>query len=433
MSALLASPYLASALEEWCNDKPIHGRFSLTKNCGLLALPGQCTVNHNAHSSAVCLYQSRVLSIEGVVQKDGELPRLYRSDTSTQYRLFTVHGGSTLKLSKVAITGGDISLLSQWHAEGGAIYVHNGNVFLHKSLIENNKASSVGGGGVYLTHGAVFDAQDTIIRKNIVLGDAGSGGGIFATFVGTKVVLNASWLIANRAKKNAGGMHCSRGVSCSILNQSAVSQNTADVDPGAVCSSGCFTDGTAFVTTPWCLSGTKGSLSGTKLTLVNVATQPKNNGVCTDCLPGTISRTRNAKSCLVCRAGKTSVFDGDECIEPAPSKSNSPSSVSPSSPGNFGATDVGKTIMYSLASLLGVFLVYKTCVFMTLKTTGRLNPDMAPWKAFLFTLVYGNGQEDHVLPNGERRRQASFEMQDSGKAGLLEGGASENDGEYASL
>jgi hypothetical protein len=70
---------------------------------------------------------------------------------------------------------------------------------------------------------------------------------------------------------------------------------------------------------------------------------------------------------------------------------------------------------------------------MTLKTTGRLNPDMAPWKAFLFTLVYGNGQEDHVLPNGERRRQASFEMQDSGKAGLLEGGASENDGEYASL
>ena len=290
VSALLASPYLATALEEWCKDKPINGRFSLTKDCGLLALPGQCKVNHDAHSTAVCLYQSQVLSIEGVLKKDGELPRLYRSDTSKQYRVFTVYGGSTLKLSKVAITGGDISLLSQWHAEGGAMYVNNGIVFLHKSLIENNKASSLEGGGVYLTHGAVFDAQDTIIRKNIVLGDGGSGGGIYATggTYATKVVLNASWLISNSAKKNAGAMYCDRAVSCSILNQSAVSQNTADHNPGVVCSNTCLTDGTAFITTPWCLPGTKGSLSGTKLTQNNLATQPSNNGACTDCLPGTI-------------------------------------------------------------------------------------------------------------------------------------------------
>jgi len=154
----------------------------------------------------------------------------------------------------------------------------------------------------------------------------------------------------------------------------------------------------------------------------NKDTQPANVGMCTECPPGTYSQTENADMCLPCATGTESHGGAKMCEAPLPT----PHSVVPRvSAFPFNMIEM---VLLSVASVVVLFLLYKTCVFCTLKHTGRLNPDMPLWKAFLFTILYGGSDDDHVLPDGLRRRLANVEMKDPAdfQAGLLEGRATES-------
>ena len=422
-----------SGLTDWCELKHLTGAYALQNDCGLHKLPGMCTVDYSQHSTAICSFgKDQILEIKGVPKRDGSLPRVYRKDQTQPYRLFTLHGGATLTIRFITLSGGDLSELATTAqvrsiGVGGGVLLFESSLWAYDSIISDHVATAFGGGGVFIDRAGNFYAIRTVIRNNSLVGGNSEilgGAGVHAAGTGSKAVLNASWVSSNHAMNVGGGLWCGRQSICSVVAQTVFTQNTANSSAGVYCNKAAFfdTDGTAFVNSPWCLPGTFGHQVGTLLTISNKDTQPANVGMCTECPPGTYSQTENADMCLPCATGTESHGGAKMCEAPLPT----PHSVVPRvSAFPFNMIEM---VLLSVASVVVLFLLYKTCVFCTLKHTGRLNPDMPLWKAFLFTILYGGSDDDHVLPDGLRRRLANVEMKDPAdfQAGLLEGRATES-------
>ena len=390
---------------DWCMNKPINGKYTLAEDCGLHKISGRCIVNQDEHATAICIYNENELEIDGIRKANGLLPRIYRQDFSQKYRLFTLHGGGILKLNHVIVSGGDLTGLKEYAGAGGAIFVFsNSRIILSNSIIRDNIVTAGRGGGLFVgaNGGKILMTSNTLIYNNSATGSdgGGRGGGLFCSTGATCVLNTSSQLLNNHVTGKGGGMYCERASACIIVAQSSVSQNVGNNAPsGIFCEAfaGCSTDGTAFVNSPWCLPGTAGNLHGTSLTKDNWETQPKNSGICTDCVPGTYSDTKNAEHCKNCPTETISIYKAVRC-EGASKKTDS--NV------NYLIGDeetLWRFVGYSVGIIVGLFLMYKSCIFCTLKYTGRLNPDMPLWKAYLFTILYGNSNDDHVLPDGQRK------------------------------
>ena len=52
---------------EWCTNKPVHGKFTLSTHCGVHRLSGECLVNNVEHNTAICVYHQNTLEIEGKI------------------------------------------------------------------------------------------------------------------------------------------------------------------------------------------------------------------------------------------------------------------------------------------------------------------------------------------------------------------------------
>eukprot|EP00943_MAST-04B_sp_MAST-4B-sp1_P009053 g9053.t1 len=389
--------------EDWCLNKPINGKFVLAEDCGVHKISGECNVNSDFHETAICVFNTNSLEIVGSRKANGVLPLIYRQDLSLPYRLFTVHGGAELTVKNLILSGGDLTGLKGDPGSGGAMFLYHASVVLYNIIVKNNIASSKGGGAAYVSEESRLKVQNTLVYNNSAsdsdgVEGGGFGGALFCDGLGTRCILNtSSQLLGNHADSFGGALYCGRGTECKFLAESSISQNVAATgDNGLHCAGGstCITDGTAFINSPWCLPGTKGSLHGTRMTDDNKVQQPANSGVCKNCLPGTFSDTRNADTCKTCPEGTRSILKAVVCQGiPAPQ----PKEMS-------NEELLWRLVLYSVGIVVGLFLMYKTCVFLTLKYTGRLNPDMPLWKAYIFTILYGNSSDDHVLPDGQRRR-----------------------------
>ncbi len=382
--------------EDWCLNKPINGKFVLAEDCGVHKISGQCTSNGDEQKTAVCIFNTNNLEIVGSRKENGVLPLIYRQDFSMPYRIFTVHAGATLMLKDLILSGGDLTGLTEDVGSGGAMMLYSSSkVIVYNIIVKNNIAAGTGGGAVYVLDGSTFIAHNTLMYNNSA--GNGYGGALFCDSSLTRCVLNtSSQLLGNYAHMKGGGWYCGKGTECQVVAESSISQNVAGgTANGMLCNFGatCKTDGTAFINSPWCFPGTKGSLHGTHLTLKNAEQQPENSGVCVDCLPGTFSDTRNAGTCKTCPEGTQSILKAVVCQGiPVPQPK-----------GMSNEELLWRLVLYSVSIVVGLFLMYKTCVFLTLKYTGRLNPDMPLWKAYVFTILYGNSSDDHVLPDGQRR------------------------------
>jgi predicted outer membrane repeat protein len=120
----------------------------------------------------------------------GSGARLERSDTASEFRLFTVETSGSLTLQTVTLSGGRT-------LNGGAVF-SSGALTVTGSTLTSNTATG-GGGAIYLDRGtATINA--VIFTSNV----AGSGGAIYAS--GAILNLTSSVLEGNRAGNFGGAL-----------------------------------------------------------------------------------------------------------------------------------------------------------------------------------------------------------------------------------
>ena len=411
---------------EWCTNKPVHGKFTLSTHCGVHRLSGECLVNTVKHNTAICVYHQNTLEIEGKItdETEGNLPQIYRQDTTRPYRLFTVSGGAQLTLRRIALKNGNVThsgTEGNHIGTGGAIYVRYSHLFLYDSVLSSNIAGGVGGGATYIGQKGHMMAYNTLFFKNAATnGDGlisgGYGGAYFCGGTATSCVLNASKLIGNIAKVKGGGFYCARATGCKIVAKSIVSQNIAPTNPGISCDRAalCSTDDTSYINSPYCMPGTIGGpLTPTILTEENQGTQPPNSGNgCKVCGKGTYSNTRNAKTCKDCDVGTFTNDIGDACTNITVQKHHHHGGNNANQPHELPQNAIvselenpshfWRNIVFIVGGLLCIFFMYKICLFIWLKCNGRLNPEMSSCKAFVYIILYGSNQDAHMLPKEDK-------------------------------
>jgi predicted outer membrane repeat protein len=412
---------------DWCKNKEINGKFTLSEDCGVHKLSGECTPNGDHHSTAICLFHNDVLEIQGIVKGDneGNLPQIYRQDHTRSYRLFTVYGWAQLTLRHIGLKFGNVTAVGANAAghigSGGAIYAKHSNVFLYNSVLSSNVASGVGGGAAYIGQESKFTAYKTLFFKNHAaintrLPNGGLGGAVYCDRAKT-CSFKSSDIIENTAEKMGGAIYCGKSSICNVSAGTIVSQNVAPEAPGIFVNTIKRAyllplDGTSYINSPHCMPGTIGNIvSGTKMTKKNMMTQEKNSGVCTECPQGTY--TQDAKTCKNCETGKFTNDIGTACTNITVKKHHHRNGRNSNGHGNTydDGTVIGDlenpsnfwhNVLYGVGALISLFLVYKICLFIWLKCSGRLNPEMAGWKAFLFTILYGSSLDAHMLPKEDK-------------------------------
>ncbi|MFD5424868.1 hypothetical protein [Streptomyces sp. NPDC127084] len=116
-----------------------------------------------------------------------------------------------------------------------AIYHQNGSLYLSKSLLKENVASTAGGGLNLLAPGVI---EHTKIKDNVTTG--GTGGGLWVNLANTggAVSLRHSKVVGNQAPGGlGGGIHVYPDTTL-ILTDTSVEDNISDVPAGGVHNEG---------------------------------------------------------------------------------------------------------------------------------------------------------------------------------------------------
>ena len=141
------------------------------------------------------------------------------------------HGGGIMNYGTAEIR--DSSIINCKATSGGGIYTNNlkggGTLNIYNSVIEGCSASMNGGGGITATAAAVTIDEKSVIRKNTATGNYGAG--ILATD-GSIVKINNSQITENTANEGAGIL--ANSGSSIILNGSEVTNNSANSNGGGI-------------------------------------------------------------------------------------------------------------------------------------------------------------------------------------------------------
>jgi len=148
----------------------------------------------------------------------------------------TITGGSSTRGGGIDIEGGSISLTNTTirgnqatgdGAEGGGIYVRNGNeTTITNSTIADNRAigSSASGGGLNVTIG------DATITASTFANNSAGGGGGGASVSGTATITNSTF-VGNTAQSGGGGV--SNGIGLTITNSTFTGNSGGAIEAGS--------------------------------------------------------------------------------------------------------------------------------------------------------------------------------------------------------
>ncbi|BAP55042.1 hypothetical protein THII_0745 [Thioploca ingrica] len=147
----------------------------------------------------------------------------------------TLSGGNNNRLFQIDsgnVTINHLTMRDSKSADGGAIHVNSGALFLNDCTIANNKniSTSHQGGGLFIGTGAVVEINRCLIDSNSANGDPGHGGGIFNQ---GKLTLNNSTVANNDANKGGGGLYNESGASAEINNSTFSANFTAQQNQGS--------------------------------------------------------------------------------------------------------------------------------------------------------------------------------------------------------
>ncbi len=132
-----------------------------------------------------------------------------------------VSGGSDVTLTNAEISGNSATV-------GGGLNIDGGSqVVAENTLIRNNNGQDYGA-GVYVQANSSFTAiKGTSIQHNRTVLGCDRGGGIYATGAGSRVLIDASYVISNTALLQGGGLYLADGAEATIQDNSLVRDNLA--------------------------------------------------------------------------------------------------------------------------------------------------------------------------------------------------------------
>ncbi|MFD9475561.1 MULTISPECIES: hypothetical protein [Streptomyces] len=148
-------------------------------------------------------------------------------------------GNGTLNMTGTTVTDNRVTTGGLGQGSGGGVYIgFNGNRTFTDSVIEGNtvtvQSADDGGGGISV-HGGTLTLDNTKVKGNKLIGEAGHGAGINA-LGGTLNLLNASDVTENLA---AGRYSLGGGIyTASLLSTPAVTVNGSAVDRNKVSGTG---------------------------------------------------------------------------------------------------------------------------------------------------------------------------------------------------
>ena len=163
-----------SSVSNWCLQKYHNGTHALIKHCRLYD-----------HVEVA----SNSLTINGLNNSMGDIYRIYRigfGDVS-KHRLFTITNGGMLTVTKVRLSGGDVSGVVSYNKPimwgGGAVFISGPGTLLSATdcMFYRNKAYS--GGSIYAENGAKVLLENSLLEG---MTTTGSGGGWWCGFQGTQ-------------------------------------------------------------------------------------------------------------------------------------------------------------------------------------------------------------------------------------------------------
>jgi hypothetical protein len=169
--------------------------------------------------------------------------RLELYNTNVSFNEGVERGGGVYNYLETATLIVEDSLFSSnisW--DGTAIKNELGDVMIRGSTIENNTASRVEGGAIFNLSGRL-ELYNSTLRNNQTL--QGSGGAIYSLGATSYVLLDATTLLDNKAKRAAdrggvgGAIYNETGAGLlELRNGTVIKNNSSDADGGAIFSGG---------------------------------------------------------------------------------------------------------------------------------------------------------------------------------------------------
>ena len=150
---------------------------------------------------------------------NGTSAKLLTVDADMQSRVFQVFNGADVTFNNLTITGGNIS------NTGAGLQASSGvNVTINKSVIDNNHATSAGGGIFFL-------GQTLNINNSTISNNSGDRGGGIELSVGTAHLVNST-ISGNDSDSSGGGL--SDGVATYNLTNCTIVDNTSQTSGGGI-------------------------------------------------------------------------------------------------------------------------------------------------------------------------------------------------------
>lgn len=180
-----------------------------------------------------------------------------RRNAAASFRIFTVRGNSTVRISGLTMTNGN-------QGSGGAILVgfgsaSTGTVTLANVAVTNNTAPNTLGGGIAVGFGSLTLIDSTVSGNHSNGVGGGGGGGIGVINSATVSVVNST-ISGNDSTTFGGGLY-STGMALVTITNSTVSNNTAP-QGGGLYTSGTINVGSTIVANNSATGGTGPDLSG---------------------------------------------------------------------------------------------------------------------------------------------------------------------------
>ena len=143
----------------------------------------------------------------------------------SSFRVLGLSSGANVTINDLTIKGGSAS------SNGGAIYVANGTILRLNNSIVTNSRSNGGGGGISVD--GILYMNNSFIRRNAAL----YGGGILVSWNG-EAFIEKSTLIENRSTSSAGGGGAAECQGLMYFNNSTLSNNQSTEIGGAINNNG---------------------------------------------------------------------------------------------------------------------------------------------------------------------------------------------------
>lgn len=162
--------------------------------------------------------------------------RLELYNTTLHFNTSTERGGAVYNLGKTAFMLADkTEFLNNVSADGGAIKNEAGSLRIQNvSLIKDNVATLVEGGGIFNTNSKVEILDSTLIGNSAL---KGAGGGIYSFGPEANVKVVGS-LISDNFALSGGGIYHEVGSGSLIVNRTTVQKNKAESFGGGIFSGG---------------------------------------------------------------------------------------------------------------------------------------------------------------------------------------------------